>query len=88
MYGIELHNCQARWTLSTMVLEPFGDLSDAKIIVAYRDQPVKCGGRLYQVPKLVVVEYPNGFVRLVRESEIDAVFNGLKAEIDEQDEPI
>jgi hypothetical protein len=71
-----------------MILEPFGDLSDAKIIVAYREEPLKCGGRLYQVPQLVVLEYPNGFIRLVRESEIDAVFAGLKAEIDEHDEPI
>ena len=87
MYGIERHDWLSRWTLSPMILEPFGDLSDAKIIVAYREEPQKCGGRLYQVPQLVVLEYPNGFIRLVRESEIDAVFAGLKAEIDEHEEP-
>jgi len=68
-----------------MVLEPFGDLSDAKIFVAYRDEPLKCGDRLYKVPQLVVLEYPNGIIRLVRESEIDAVFNGFKAEFDENE---
>ena len=34
---------------------------------------------------LVVLEYPNGIIRLVRESEINAVFNGFKAEFDENE---
>jgi hypothetical protein len=69
-----------------MIPEPFGNLSDAKIIVAYRDAPLRCGDRLYQVPQLVVLEYPNGLIRLVRESEIDAVFEVLKAEYDRNDQ--
>jgi hypothetical protein len=69
-----------------MILEPLGDLADAKIIVAYRDEPRQSAGGLNHVPRIVLLEYPSGYMRLLRGSEIDAVFELLKLEYDQPDQ--
>jgi hypothetical protein len=69
-----------------MIPEPLGNLTDAKIIVAYRDEPRKSARGLNHVPRIVLLEYPTGYLRLLRGSEIDAVLNRLKAEYDQNDQ--
>jgi len=71
---------------AAMILEPFGDISDVKINVDYRGKVLQCGTKAYHIPQLVVLEYPNGQIRLIRESEIDSEFGRLKAEVDENDQ--
>jgi hypothetical protein len=44
--------------LPAILLEPFGDFSEARITIDYRDEPRRCGGGLYNVPHLVLLEYP------------------------------
>jgi len=68
-----------------MSIEPFGNLSDARISIGYRDDPRRHGTGLLRVPKIVLLEYPNVFIRLLKGSDIDAVFERLKAEHDEND---
>jgi hypothetical protein len=63
--------------LRPMISEPFGNLADAKISVAYRNELRRFGTQTYQVPYLVLLEYPNGLLRLLRQSEIDAFFERL-----------
>jgi hypothetical protein len=86
LYGIEQHDPLAVWTLPQMILEPFGDLTDAKIIVAYRDEPRQSAGGLIDVPRIVLLEYSTGYIRLLRGSEIDAVLNRLNADYDQHDQ--
>jgi len=63
-----------------MILEPFGNLSDAKISIAYHHEPRRFGTQTYCVPYLVLLEYPNGLLRLLRQSEIDVLFEHLQIE--------